>query len=74
MKNMRRIHSGETLKKMLIIPLELNITDASVHLNFSRKKFSTVSNERGAITSEAALSLDSVFKKTSAVQPYSAYA
>ena len=59
-------HPGEILKELVITPLELTITDASKHLNVSRKTLSKVLNCRGAITPEMALRLELVFKKTSA--------
>jgi addiction module HigA family antidote len=55
-------HPGEILKELVIIPLELTITDASEHLNVSRKTLSKVLNGRGAITPEMALRLELVFK------------
>ncbi len=59
-------HPGEVLKELIITPLELTITDASAHLNVSRKTLSKVLNGRGAITPEMALRLELVFKKPSA--------
>ena len=59
-------HPGEILKELLIEPLELTITDASEHLNVSRKTLSKVLNGRGAITPEMALRLELVFNKPSA--------
>ena len=59
-------HPGEILKELIIIPLELTITDASEHLNVSRKTLSKILNGRGAITPEMALRLELVFKKPSA--------
>jgi len=59
-------HPGEILKELVIIPLELTITDASEHLNVSRKTLSKVLNGRGAITPEMALRLELAFKKPSA--------
>ena len=59
-------HPGEILKELVIKPLELTITDASAHLNISRKTLSKVLNARGAITPEMALRLELVFKKPSA--------
>jgi len=59
-------HPGEILKELVIEPLELTITDASEHLNVSRKTLSKVLNGRGAITPEMALRLELVFKKPSA--------
>jgi len=59
-------HPGEILKELVIAPLELTITDASEHLNVSRKTLSKVLNGRGAITPEMALRLELVFKKPSA--------
>ncbi len=59
-------HPGEILKELVIDPLELTITDASEHLNVSRKTLSKVLNARGAITPEMALRLELVFKKPSA--------
>jgi len=61
-------HPGEILKELVIIPLDLTITDASEHLNISRKTLSKVLNGRGAITPEMALRLELVFKKPSADQ------
>ena len=37
-------HPGEILKELVITPLELTITDASEHLNVSRKTLSKVLN------------------------------
>jgi antitoxin HigA-1 len=59
-------HPGEILKDLVIAPLEITITDASEHLNVSRKTLSKVLNGRGAITPEMALRLELVFKKPSA--------
>lgn len=59
-------HPREILKELVITPLELTITDASEHLNISRKTLSKVLNGRGAITPEMALRLELVFKKPSA--------
>ena len=59
-------HPGEVLKELVITPLELTITDASEHLNVSRKTLSKVLNGRGAITPEMALRLELVFRKPSA--------
>ena len=60
------VHPGEILKELVISPLDLTITDASEHLNVSRKTLSKVLNGRGAITPEMALRLELVFKKPSA--------
>ena len=59
-------HPGEILKELVITPLELTITDASEHLNVSRRTLSKILNGRGAITPEMALRLELVFKKPSA--------
>ena len=59
-------HPGEILKELVITPLELTITDASEHLNVSRKTLSKVLNGRGAITPEMALRLELAFRKPSA--------
>lgn len=59
-------HPGEILKELVIVPLELTITDVSEHLNISRKTLSKVLNGRGAITPEMALRLELAFKKPSA--------
>jgi len=59
-------HPGEILKELVITPLELTITDASQHLNVSRKTLSKVLNGRGAITPEMALRLELTFGKPSA--------
>jgi addiction module HigA family antidote len=59
-------HPGEILKELVLIPLELTITDASEHLNVSRKTLSKILKGRGAITPEMALRLELVFKKPSA--------
>ena len=59
-------HPGEILKELVITPLELTITDASEHLNVSRKTLSKVLNGRGAITPEMALRLELAFKNPSA--------
>ena len=59
-------HPGEILKELVINPLDLTITDASEHLNVSRKTLSKVLNGRGSITPEMALRLEMVFKKPSA--------
>ncbi len=59
-------HPGEILKELIITPLELTITDASEHLNVSRKTLSKVLNGRGAITPEMALRLELAFTKPSA--------
>jgi len=59
-------YPGELLKELVIAPLELSITDASEHLNVSRKTLSKILNGRDAITPEMALRLEMVFKKPSA--------
>lgn len=48
-------HPGEILKELVIEPLELTTTNASEHLNISRKTLSKVLNGRGAITPEMGL-------------------
>lgn len=58
-------HPGEILKELIIIPLNLTITDVSVHLNVSRKTHSKILNGRGSITPEMALRLELVFEKPS---------
>lgn len=59
-------HLGEMLKELIIIPLNLTITDVSAHLNVSRKTLSKILNGRGSITPEMALRLELVFEKPSA--------
>jgi len=59
-------HPGEVLKELVIDSLELSITDASEHLNVSRKPLSKILNGRGVITPEMALRLEMVFKIPSA--------
>jgi addiction module HigA family antidote len=59
-------HPGEILKELVITPLELTITDASEHLNVSRKTLSKILNGRGAITPVMTLRLELVFEKPSA--------
>ena len=59
-------HPGVILKELVIDPLELTITNASEHLNVSRKTLSKVLNGRGAITPEMAVRLELAFKKPSA--------
>ncbi len=59
-------HPGEVLKELVIDSLELSITDASEHLNVSRKTLSKILNGRGVITPEMALRLEMVFKIPSA--------
>ncbi len=58
-------HPGEILKELVIIPLELTITQATEHLNVSHKTLSKILNARGAITPEMALRLEQAFKKPS---------
>ena len=48
-------HPGEILKELVIEPLELTTTNASEHLNISRKTLSKALNGRGAITPEMGL-------------------
>ena len=59
-------HPGKILKELIILPLGLTITDASKHLNVSRKTLSKILNAKSIITPEMALRLELVFKKTSA--------
>ncbi len=59
-------HPGEILKELLLVPLELTVTDAAAHLGVSRKTLSKVLNGRGAITPEMALRLEMVFGKPGA--------
>lgn len=59
-------HPGEILKELVIEPMGLTITDASEHLNISRKTLSKVLNARGSITPEMAMRLELAFKKPSA--------
>ena len=59
-------HPGEILNELVMIPLNLTVTDASAHLDISRKTLSKVLNGRGPITPEMALRLELVFKKPSA--------
>ena len=60
------VHPGEILKELVIEPLELTITDVSVHLAISRKTLSKVLNGHCAITPEMALRLEIAFKNPSA--------
>ena len=59
-------HPGEILKELVIEPLGLSITQASENLGISRKTLSKVTNGRGAITPEMAVSLELAFSKPSA--------
>ena len=59
-------HPGEILKELVIEPLGITITNASEHLNISRKTLSKVLNCRGSITPEMALRLELAFKKPNA--------
>jgi addiction module HigA family antidote len=59
-------HPGEIIKELIIEPLGLSITEASEHLDVSRKTLSKILNGRGAITPEMALRLELVFNKPSA--------
>ncbi len=59
-------HPGEILKKLVIQPLGLSISDAAGHLGVSRKTLSKVLNGRGGVTPEMALRLEMVFGKPSA--------
>ncbi|MDH5736703.1 MAG: HigA family addiction module antitoxin [Gammaproteobacteria bacterium] len=59
-------HPGEILKELVLEPLGLTITEASEHLNVSRKTLSKVLNGRGSVTPEMAMRLELVFGKPSA--------
>jgi addiction module HigA family antidote len=50
-------HPGEILKELVITPLELTITDASEHLNISRKTLSKVLNGRGCYNTRNGITL-----------------
>ncbi|MCY4428701.1 MAG: HigA family addiction module antitoxin [Halieaceae bacterium] len=59
-------HPGEILRKLIIEPLGLTVTDVSRHLDVSRKTLSKVLNGRGAVTPEMSVRLEIAFKKPSA--------
>ncbi len=59
-------HPGEILKKLVVEPLGLTVTEASRHLGVSRKTLSKVLNGRGAVTPEMAVRLEMTFGKPGA--------
>jgi addiction module HigA family antidote len=59
-------HPGEILKKLVIEPLGLSVTEAACHLGVSRKTLSKVLNGRGTVTQEMALRLEMTFGKPNA--------
>jgi addiction module HigA family antidote len=59
-------HPGEILKKLVLDPLGLSVTEAAHHLGVSRKTLSKVLNGRGTVTPEMALRLEMTFGKPGA--------
>ncbi|MEZ0329693.1 MAG: HigA family addiction module antitoxin [Dissulfuribacterales bacterium] len=54
-------HPGEILKKDIMAPLHLSVSEAATHLGVSRKTLSKIINGKGKITPEMALRLEMAF-------------
>ena len=59
-------HPGEILKKLVIGPLGLSVTETAHRLGVSRKSLSRVLNGRGGVRPEMALRLEMTFGKPNA--------
>ena len=57
-------HPGGILLRQYIEPLNITITELSGILGVSRKTLSKITNEKGSITANMALSLSRAFKNT----------
>lgn len=61
-------HPGEVLNELLMISLDISVSDAAKHLNISRQTLSRVLNAKGGVTPEMALRLELAFKNPTADQ------
>lgn len=59
-------HPGEILRKLVLEPLGISVTESAEHLGISRKTLSKVLNGRGGVTPEMALRLELTFGNPSA--------
>ncbi|MGH8322116.1 MAG: HigA family addiction module antitoxin [Gammaproteobacteria bacterium] len=59
-------HPGGVIRRQVIAPLKLSVTEAAAALDISRKHLSDLLNERAGISSEMALRLARVFPGRSA--------
>lgn len=55
------IHPGPWVKRNILAPYDLSISDAANHLGISRPPFSNVLNGKAALSSELALRLEKAF-------------
>ena len=57
-------HPGGILKRQYLKPLQLSVAQVAEALKVSRKTFSKIVNERGAVTPDMALRLSRAFDTT----------
>jgi len=57
-------HPGGILKRQYLEPLQLSVAQVAGALRVSRKTFSKIINERGAVTPDMALRLSRAFETT----------
>ena len=57
-------HPGGILKRQYLEPLQLSVAQVAEALRVSRKTFSKIINERGAVTPDMALRLSRAFETT----------
>ncbi len=57
-------HPGGILKRQYLEPLQLSVAQVAEALKISRKTFSKIVNERGAVTPDMALRLSRAFETT----------
>ena len=57
-------HPGGILKRQYLEPLQLSVAQVAGALKVSRKTFSKIVNERGAVTPDMALRLSRAFETT----------
>ncbi len=57
-------HPGGILKRQYLEPLQLSVAQVAEALKVSRKTFSKIVNERGAVTPDMALRLSRAFETT----------
>lgn len=58
-------HPGEVLRKLCLVPLGLNVTQAAKALGVSRKSLSAILNGRAGVSPEMAVRLSIAFGTTS---------
>ncbi len=59
-------HPGKILKKLVIEPLDMSITEVACHLDISTKTLSKILKGRAVVTPEIALRLEMTFGKPNA--------